>query len=142
MNNNLSAPSTNQLKGYGHNIIELYSTASSIATKRNVQFPIFGSLNAINQDLLRLLSDFAQTTRYHNLDSLSTNQAGKDPLRHWGEIILAILKQDVTEKQRHKILNQAGVISNLIEDNTIVLMHGLDQQPLSVVDSLALPEPA
>jgi hypothetical protein len=139
LNNNLSAPSKKQLKGYGHNIIDLYKSVVSVGAQRNVQVSRLNSLDAINQDILGLLSDFAQTTRYHNLDSLGSSQTGKDPLLHWGEIIHAILKQDVTEKQRSKIFSQAGVVANLIEDNTMVLMHGLNQQPLSLADSLALP---
>ena len=140
LKHSLSAPSKKQLKkDYGHRVIDLYNSAVIVANQQGVQVAEFSSLDSINQDILNLLSDFAQTTRYHNLDSLGSGQSNQDPLSHWGEIILAILSQDVTQKQRTRILREAGVVASLIENNTMVLMHGLDQQPLSLENSLALP---
>lgn len=139
LNNNLSVPTQKQLKVYGHNIIELYKSAGTTANKWDVQVPSCSALDSTSQDILTLLSDFAQTTRYHNLDALSSAKTGKDPLAHWGEIILSILNQDVTEKQRTKILTQANVIARAIDDISFTLMLGLDQQPLTTEEALALP---
>jgi hypothetical protein len=74
LNNDLLAPTKNQLKNYGHNIIELYDESVKISISNKVKLPNRRSLNNTNQKLLELLSDFAQTTRYHNLDALSTQQ--------------------------------------------------------------------
>lgn len=126
LNNDLLAPTKNQLKNYGHNIIELYDECVKISISNKVKLPNRRSLNNTNQKLLELLSDFAQTTRYHNLDALSTQQAGKDPLEHWGKIMLLILEQDVTKQQRGKILKTA---SN-IDDMTMTIMQGLNKCPV------------
>ena len=139
LNNNLSVPSKKQLKGYGHNIVELYDTCVSIAGQRNSQFPTRDALHPINQEILNLLSDFAQTTRYHNLDALSSSHSGKDPLSHWQEIILSLLSVDVSERQKTKIFHQANVVAEAIGQNSITIMHGLDQQPLSTEEAFALP---
>ena len=139
LNNNLAVPSKQQLKGYGHNIVELYDRVSSIAKSHGIVVPEQSTLDTINRELLRLLSDFAQTTRYHNLDALSASHLGQDPLKHWSEIIVSILNSDVPPRQRAKILSTASGIANAIDNNTMTLMHGLDQAPLSTEEALALP---
>ena len=91
LNKSLSVPTKKQLKSYGHSIVCLYNTCETIGIKRQCPIPSHTHLNAINQDILLLISDFACTTRYHNLDALSSTQNSLDPLVHWGQIILAIL---------------------------------------------------
>lgn len=139
LNNALSVPTKKQLQAYGHNIVELYDTCEKIGNRR--QSPVRGrsNLDAIDQDLLLLLRDFASTTRYHNLDALSASQNGLDPLAHWGQIILAILGSDVRQRQKEKILTQANVVADAIGSVTLTLMHGLDQSPLTTAEALALP---
>lgn len=139
LNHSLTVPSKKQLQAYGHNIIELYDTCESISAKRQSIVPGRSKLNSIDQELLQLLSDFARTTRYHNLDSLSASQSGLDPLAHWGRLILAILSEDVPENQKNTILAQANVVANAIDDITVTIMNGLDQQPLTTSDALSLP---
>lgn len=139
LHNNLSVPTKKQLQAYGHNISELYDTCEKIATGRNTSLPSRMQLNKINQELLVLLSDFARTTRYHNLDALSSSHNGTDPLAHWGEIIFAILNQDVTQNQKQKIFAQANIVASAIDDMSTTLMHGLDKQPLSILEVFSLP---
>jgi hypothetical protein len=111
LNNDLSIPTKKQLQAYGHNIVELYDTCEKIGNNRQSPIPSRNHLDAIDQDILLLLSDFARTTRYHNLDTLSAAQSDLDPLIHWGQIILAILNKDVPQRQKEKILAQAEVVA-------------------------------
>ena len=96
-------------------------------------------LDAIDQELLLLLSDFARVTRYHNLNALSASQNGADPLARWGQLIITILSHDVPERQKDKILTQANIVATAIDDVTVTLMHGLDQTPLTTSEALSLP---
>lgn len=139
LKNSLSVPSKKQLQGYGHNIVDLYDSAVLIASNRNVKLPSCDALDNINQEILNLLSTFALTTRYHNLNALSSAYTAKDPLANWSEIIESILNQDVTEKQRTRILSQAGAVAKAIDSISITIMHGLNQRPLSTDEALALP---
>jgi hypothetical protein len=139
LKNNLSVPTKKQLQAYGHNITELYDTCEKIATNRETLLPSRTQLNEINQELLSLLSDFARTTRYHNLDALSSSHNGMDPLAHWGQIIFSILNQDVTQNQKQKIFTKANIVVSAIDDISITLMHGLDKQPLSTLEAFSLP---
>jgi hypothetical protein len=137
--NNLSVPTKNKLKSYGHNIQELYDQCVKIANARSVAVPDRHSLNPIQKEIISLLSDFAQTTRYFNLDGLNPSHVGRDPLDHWGQIVTAILEKDVPKAQKEKILNQSNLIASAIDDITITIMHGLDKTPLSTEEALALP---
>ena len=137
--NNLDVPTKKQLKSYGHNIEELYDHCVKIADARGVAVPARNSLNPIQKEIISLLSDFAQTTRYHNLDALNPSHVGRDPLDHWGQIVTAILENDVPKSQKEKILSQSSLVASAIDDNTITIMHGLDKTPLSTEEALALP---
>jgi hypothetical protein len=73
------------------------------------------------------------------LDALSSSQGGEDPLNHWGEIIIKILKTDVPSKTRDKILEQGKLVASAVNDFTMTIMSGLDGRPLSTEDALSLP---
>lgn len=137
--NNLAVPTKKQLKSYGHNIEELYDQCVLIAKARNVEVPDRNCLNSIQKEIILLLSDFAQTSRYHNLDALNPSYVGTDPLEHWGQILTAILEYDVPKAQKEKILRQSNLMATAIDDMTFTLMHGLDKKPLSTEEALALP---
>jgi hypothetical protein len=96
-------------------------------------------LNASTREIVGLLNDFAQTTRYHNLDALSSASSGKDPLAHWNEILLAILRSDVSSRRTKKIVATAAATASAISDSTTTLMHGFDRQALTTEQALALP---
>lgn len=138
LNNELSVPTKQQLQARGHNIADLYDECERIGSTRS---PIPGrtQLSPIDQELLMLLSDFARVTRYHNLDALSASQRGQDPLARWGQLLINILAEDVSEKQKVRILRQTALVTTKIGDCTFTLMHGLDQSPLSTSEALSLP---
>lgn len=139
LRNNMVAPTVKQLKGYGHNIIELFDACGKIAEERSFQFPDLGEFDEIDNSIISLLSDFALITRYHNLDSLSTSQNKKDPLHQWSDIMLNILDADVKKSHRDKVLAKAELVAKAIDDIAITVMHGLDKTPLTTEQALSLP---
>lgn len=139
LKNNLSVPTRTQLKAYGHNILELYSSCVAISKTESRQIPSPDALNANAREILLLLNDFAQLTRYHNLDALNSTSSGKDPLVHWNEILLVILSSDVSSKIKAKIAATALAVAGAISGNTITLIQGLDKQALSTRQALVLP---
>jgi len=74
LTNQLAVPNKNQLQGYGHNVVDLYDVCVTIGTTRRSVVPNRSQLDAIDQELLRLISDFARVTRYHNLDALDAQR--------------------------------------------------------------------
>lgn len=90
LSNNLTAPTRKQLRHYGHDILELYKSCVALSQAESSKLPPLETIDKQAQEILHLLNDFAQTTRYHNLDTLSSKGSGKDPLLHWNEILLEI----------------------------------------------------
>jgi len=139
LKNGLSVPTSRELKAYGHDLIRLYESCANISKLEAHQVPEFTTLEEISRELLVLLCDFASTTRYHNLDTLSATSRHKDPLAHWNDILRAILETDVTENRKAKIIANASATLSSISDRTFTLMQGLDQQALSTEQALTLP---
>jgi len=139
LEHNLTSPDDTQLRKHGHNLVGLYDLAVSSAQKHNVLLPSRCSLDNTNQEILRLLGDFAKSTRYYNLDVLTKPSAcakNKDPLTHWNDIIKATLEQNVRGKYKTKISDSAHKIAPIIIS---LGCHNLDQTPVSSEDIVALP---
>lgn len=139
ISNDLSPPTRKQLKQYGHDLAELYDKSVEIGTRHNKNVPERNALHKIEQEIIELLSNFAQASRYHNLNALSSQSNFLDPLTHWKKIIQNLLKADVTKYQKEKILKQAQDIASAIDDSTATIMQGLDRRSLSTAQALALP---
>ncbi|MBP6531506.1 MAG: hypothetical protein KA260_15395, partial [Burkholderiales bacterium] len=139
LKNELRAPTRKELKSFGHDLLCLYRSCTAISMDESRRLPEFATLEETSREILVLLSDFSETTRYHNLDALSSMSQPKDPLAGWNHILVAILARDVTEKRKARIRANAGEFLTPIADRVVTIMQGLDQQPLSAVDALALP---
>lgn len=75
-------PSNNELKTYGHKIDQLYSRVMT-----NIhQSDKFLESDEIYSKIISFLTEFASTSRYYNLDSLSGAEKNQDPLHIWKEI--------------------------------------------------------
>jgi hypothetical protein len=139
LKNKLSVPTRRQLKDYGHDIHGLYNSCVKIASAELRKVQPLTNLDASTREIVGLLNDFAQTTRYHNLDALSSASSGKDPLAHWNEILLAILRSDVSNHRTKKIVATAAAKASAISDSTTTVMHGFDRQALTTEQALTLP---
>lgn len=137
-NNNLACPSKKQMKSYGHNIEDLYNSCHTISQAHDPILPL-NKLTDLQQEMLSSLSDFAMGTRYFNLDSLSSGKNGVDPIEHWGDILMRIWQSDVTKRTQEKILSEAGMVTELVQDKTLTIMSGMNKEPLTTFDALALP---
>ncbi len=139
LENELAVPTKKQLQARGHNIADLYDECERIGVRRQSPILSRSQLDAIDQDLLLLISDFARVTRYHNLDALSASQNSADPLARWGQLIMDILGHDAPRGKKDRILSQANVLATAVDGVTVTLMHGLDQSPLTTAEALSLP---
>ena len=128
------------MKKYSHDIEKLYNRAVAISNQINEKIPEKDELHKIDKKILEFLSIFAKTTRYYNLNALSSMPKEECPLTHWNFIIMMIVENDLTKKQRERILTTAEMICDKIDDITATTMQGLDKKPLSTHAMVALPE--
>lgn len=78
------------LKNIGHNLLKLNAYVLALSVKHNVDEKTLTGVSAdpIYSNILKILSDFAQSTRYYNLDVLtSKNYRGTNPIKEWEEIV-------------------------------------------------------
>jgi hypothetical protein len=139
LDNNMTVLSRKQLKNRGHNIVTLYGECHGIAQKRSCPLPSLAQLDNIDCELLSLLSDFATTNRYYNLDSLGARSTSSDPLARLDQLLERIICQDVSLRKKRRILHDARLSSSLIDPVTLTVITNLDKSPLSTFQALSLP---
>ena len=135
----MKAPTAKILKSYGHNILDLHDTCVGISEKRKIHVDPYTAFDAIDQEVLRSLNEFALMSRYHNLDSLSSPTGNLDPLQLWEGIMLRVVEADVSSRIIDKIIEDANFVSAAIFDKTHIDMMGLSKEPLTLEKALALP---
>lgn len=97
-------PDFETLKQYGgksgHNLEKLYESARNLFPSYEVEWKPEYEPDSINRDLLTFLSDFANGSRYFNLDSLTGPTQYKDPIQRWEGLLYRVHAEDVrNEKQ-------------------------------------------
>ena len=75
-------PQNSELKSYGHNLEELFLKVTS-ELKPNDNFL---ESDKLYLPIIQFMSDFANGSRYYNLDTLSGEKKGRDPLHEWHKI--------------------------------------------------------
>lgn len=85
-----------ELKGKGHNVGKLYQEVRPLFQQYGVPWePAYGP-DKINSDLLAFLADFANGSRYYNLNALvdATTQDARNPIYRWQRLFYQTYKQD------------------------------------------------
>lgn len=90
--NDLAAPNDKQLRAFNHSAIKLYAELREIGEARGI-IDGWQSEGGLHFDLLSLLSDFAVSSRYHNLDQIVQGKATDDPLIAWFNLHMRIARK-------------------------------------------------
>ena len=133
--NNRAFPNNNQLKHeYGHKIHDLFESAIKINSENNYSNEHDELLeDKITQTIIEYLSEFAQTSRYYNLDGLTGKpQQNKEPLNRWNEEINSIILSR-HYKPRKKKAEQINAISSQTEDITFVMLTSENGQDITSI---------
>lgn len=89
--------SQKDLKRYGHDLTSLFKLIHS-RSNRSID------LGTTNLKALKLLTTFAKSSRYSNIDFI-TGDSDNDPIREWhNEIDISIFQDLLTDKQQHRIM--------------------------------------
>lgn len=109
--NNGVFPEDNKIRRYGHKIEELLGEINLIYN------------DEIDKEIVKLLNDFANQSRYYNMDIMSRGQASSEnPLRSWDSILKLIIKQ---YKDKLFVFKENKVLNEL-NKKTVVLIHDLN----------------
>lgn len=135
--NKLNTPSSSQIRGYGHDLRDLFRKCSQIAADYSVsEFNDFSS-DDINRSILEFLSEFARRTRYHNLDSIAGAGVSRDPLSQWHTIVEKIAQADISGQERLQAEVKGRMLGTLLSSYTIFICHDFEQKLASPDDLYA-----
>jgi hypothetical protein len=127
--NGLATPSRKVLRDFGHDLVDLHrQVAAAPSVAGALESPASGS---VEEALLHFLSDFAKTTRYHNLDALTSSQAPIDPLAQYSQIFTRVLSEDVNRRKLQQINDTASGLAAITEAHLSVLGRDLDGRMIS-----------
>jgi hypothetical protein len=108
LRHDLTNPTNQQLKQIGHDLIVLYQRCKTLAAEQSFDPTEWFGPGSIEHEMLALLSGFAKSSRYYNLDAISGSKPPTDPLIEWALLHQRIGETYIGYKTREK-LNQNAV---------------------------------
>jgi hypothetical protein len=124
-------PTNQVLRSYGHKIDELYSEVSGYYSGRlgnPIDLPIC-------KEILSMLSSFATSSRYYNLDELTNSKKKSlDPIIEWKEIQDMIRANHKKRKTRKDSMNES--IIHIMNENAAALVYDENNAVISNVIDL------
>lgn len=110
-------PDFNYLKkNIGHKILVIYRKSMEVINKRSFSLSYLCDLDCeIHQNILSVLSAFAEGDRYSNINLLLTGKQKGDPVASWFEKVdQKIYEQRVTTKRKNNIAHNAQVMQQIL----------------------------
>ncbi|EOY6235171.1 hypothetical protein ACP9IA_000311 [Proteus mirabilis] len=105
-NKNGKYTSRKEMKDYGHNLQKLFKQITECSKKTN-------NLSDIHIRVLELLTEFAQSSRYSNVDFI-TNDHDNDPMKTWhNSIDKYIYEKILNDRQRNRIEEKCELSRNI-----------------------------
>jgi hypothetical protein len=119
-------PDNDKLKKYGgksgHNLAILHESMLPLFPKYYVERHKKWELDAINKDLLNFLADFANGSRYFNLDQLSgSSNHGENPIYRWQRLFYRAYAHDHAKAER--IITKPDVSEDSMSTSELTRHH-------------------
>ena len=131
-------PTHAQIKKFGHDVATLHKTAKAVSDRYQIEIPKSCRTDDLDERLLELLADFADSGRYFNLDALTGGGKSADPLPVWGKLLTEIYKRDVPPLKRISDEEQIEALANSMKETTVyVPAAGFDGTVQSYEDFFA-----
>jgi hypothetical protein len=107
----------------GHKISLIYQKSVSIINDRSISLNYLKNLDGtIHQNILMVLSDFAEGDRYSNINLLVGSTRQSDPIASWFETVDQVIFQScVSAKKKATIADNARVVNQVIGSFSSVL---------------------
>jgi hypothetical protein len=138
--NNLAAPSTKDLKAFGHNLMSLYAHVADLAAKKSAKPFVRLEQGSTGLKILQFLSEFASVARYANFDELADKSQVIDPLGTWSSILSLVVNTEVSERLKNNARSVATNVAGVMADHTFINLHDLEKRPMSLEDIYAAPK--
>ena len=131
--------SNEELRHFKHDIESLIQAVAAIPGRECSNPLLVLESSSVETELISFLAEFAKTTRYYNLDTLSAGRPSADPLPRWNALLQRLVRENVSSERVLRIVEQSAAVGSQIEAWTRVLAHDFDGTPLDVTTMLAVP---
>lgn len=128
--NNLSTPSRNTLRGYGHDLKKLFAECQKLSVANKILCDL--AFSGVKCSIVDFLDRYSGALRYFNLDTLSGARPSIDPLEEWNQILRKTFSVDVPARRASRRIAESVAMATLLEGSATVLFHDLEQNPLSI----------
>jgi hypothetical protein len=138
LDNNGRFPSSETLRGHGHDLARLLRAMDEIGARRGVAEK--RQTSPIHEGIVRTLSEFAtNVTRYYNLEVVSGDKAAVrrgDPIANWyRRVTTPILAAHYKDRYRKEDEGRAAAIDDMIGEFTSVLHTAETGEPIDSVSA-------
>lgn len=111
-------PSNKAMKEYGHNLIEIYKKIYEFeANDKNKED------DTLSIKILEFLSEFAMSSRYYNLDSLTGRQQTVNPLDQWSKIQDEIYDRHFRNRKTTPKSKMTDLLIDIMNENSYVVAY-------------------
>ena len=104
--NDLANPTDKRLRSFSHSLTELYGHLREVGQVCGIVDGWYLP-DTLHHDVLKCLSDFAISSRYHNLDRITEGRITDDPLCAWYNLHLRVAEDSLSYRRRLVINGQA-----------------------------------
>lgn len=133
-------PSKAELKTYGHDLVVLYEKVLKEAKRRKIQgvdFEILTKSPFLNA--LKILSRFAKSARYYNLDTLAGGaKDGLSPLEEWDRQIFRFIRKNHLRRNSKEFQATRRLANSSMAKSVFVLSRDYSGRPVERLDAMLL----
>jgi hypothetical protein len=134
-------PNNEMLRKYGHDIRSLLRACELLAAKYLAGKEYCDRPNSpIHQGIVTTLAEFAELSRYYNLDLIGGGKAARlpEPVGAWWQrVAIPILDAHYSPQRRAKDRARAAMIGEVLGDFTSVLHHTEQGEVIDTVEALS-----
>jgi hypothetical protein len=106
VNNSLKPPTDKEMRGFGHAISDLYARCKEMSDHRGLTKYDWADPSSIGGQMLAVLSSFAKSARYYNLDQIVGGRSDRDPLSEWFEVQMDVVHANLSSRVQSDIMER------------------------------------
>lgn len=134
-------PSNGDLRAIGHDVVSLLDTCERIAKRIDLKRDYAARpSDVIHIGIVEVLSLFATSLRYYNLDHLSGRGSNQtDPIAMWWEKVASpICDRHYTTRQREQDEREAALAEEVFGRNSLVIHSSEDGKPIQSISEMCM----
>lgn len=120
---NSHIPDNKYIRSYSHNLEKLFETCRVIGEEHTV----IAKSDQISLEILKMLSDFSQSTRYYNLDYITGKNHAENPLERWSEIQSLLMNSYYVDKPMVPV--QIKELFEFIDEISVTMASNMNATP-------------